>query len=239
MGLFCHGAGPYYPGCLDITISIRVLALIFHWAVLCLSMPSLLSLRSANVKRREEGNFEVLLHSDAAQAVGKIPVDVNDLGVDYLTVAGHKFYGPRIGALYRRANCPLSPVGTVCGQQHIYITHWIFECILIHFKNLDAPWLTLQIHIKVDIKWFPLPPGLACFLTGLCRRRTRVWMSGRNGERSDDRRVGRRRRFDFLVVGGRGRGGGRGISAEEDEGQARSKYRGTDCTCVVCHETTV
>ena len=69
-----------------------------------------LSFRSANARRREEGKFEVLLHSDAAQAVGKIPVDVNDLGVDYLTVAGHKFYGPRIGALYRRANCPLSPV---------------------------------------------------------------------------------------------------------------------------------
>lgn len=79
-----------------------------------------LVLRTANVKRREVGNFEVLLHSDAAQAVGKIPVDVNDLGVDYLTVAGHKFYGPRIGALYRRANCPLSPVGTGYLVEKIY-----------------------------------------------------------------------------------------------------------------------
>ena len=70
------------------------------------------TLRTANAKRRVEGKFEVLLHSDSAQAVGKIPVDVNDLGVDYLTVAGHKFYGPRIGALYRRTNCPLSPVCT-------------------------------------------------------------------------------------------------------------------------------
>ena len=70
------------------------------------------TLRTANARRRVESKFEVLLHSDAAQAVGKIPVDVNDLGVDYLTVAGHKFYGPRIGALYRRTNCPLSPVGT-------------------------------------------------------------------------------------------------------------------------------
>lgn len=68
--------------------------------------------RIANADRRKSGGFEVLLHTDAAQAVGKIPVDVSDLGVDYLTVAGHKFYGPRIGALYRRANCPLLPVGT-------------------------------------------------------------------------------------------------------------------------------
>lgn len=78
------------------------------------------ALRIANTKRREDGNFEVLLHSDAAQAVGKIPVDVNDLGVDYLTIAGHKFYGPRIGALYRRANCSLSPVFVGGGQESGY-----------------------------------------------------------------------------------------------------------------------
>ncbi len=44
-----------------------------------------------------------LVHTDAAQAIGKMPVSVNDLGVDFLSVAGHKFYAPKgIGALYCR-----------------------------------------------------------------------------------------------------------------------------------------
>ena len=42
----------------------------------------------------------VLCHTDAAQSVGKMKVDVKQLHVDYLTVVGHKFYGPRIGALF-------------------------------------------------------------------------------------------------------------------------------------------
>lgn len=49
---------------------------------------------------RERG---VLFHIDAAQSVGKIPVQVNELGVDFLTIAGHKLYAPKgVGALYIR-----------------------------------------------------------------------------------------------------------------------------------------
>jgi len=52
----------------------------------------------------------VLFHSDAAQSVGKIPTDVQALGVDLLTVAGHKLYAPKgIGALYIRQGVTLEP----------------------------------------------------------------------------------------------------------------------------------
>jgi len=57
---------------------------------------------------REHG---IPLHTDAAQAVGKIPVNVQDLGVDFLTVAGHKLYAPKgIGALYIRSGQKLTPL---------------------------------------------------------------------------------------------------------------------------------
>lgn len=53
---------------------------------------------------------EILLHTDAAQAVGKIAVDVESMGVDMLSIAGHKLYAPQgIGALYVREGIELTP----------------------------------------------------------------------------------------------------------------------------------
>ena len=53
----------------------------------------------------------VLMHTDAAQSVGKIPTLVDELGVDFLSIAGHKLYAPKgIGALYMRTGCMLEPL---------------------------------------------------------------------------------------------------------------------------------
>lgn len=61
----------------------------------------------------------ILLHVDAAQSAGKIPVDVQALGVDLLTLAGHKFYAPKgIGALYIREDVSLVPLLYGAHQEH-------------------------------------------------------------------------------------------------------------------------
>lgn len=55
-------------------------------------------------------NNGTLVHTDASQSTGKVPLDVDELGVDFLTVAGHKLYAPKgIGALYLRNSEPLEP----------------------------------------------------------------------------------------------------------------------------------
>lgn len=64
----------------------------------------------------------VPLHVDAAQAIGRVPIDVEDLGIDLLSLTAHKIYGPKgIGALYRRSGRPLIslvPLTFGGGQEH-------------------------------------------------------------------------------------------------------------------------
>ena len=65
-------------------------------------------------------NRGVLFHTDAAQAAGKIPIDVEEMGVDLLSISGHKLYGPMgVGALYvrRRPRVRLEPLFSGGGQE--------------------------------------------------------------------------------------------------------------------------
>ncbi|MBQ6396119.1 cysteine desulfurase [Candidatus Saccharibacteria bacterium] len=63
---------------------------------------------------------KVYLHVDATQALGKIPVDVKNLGVDYLTASGHKLGGPvGIGILFVRAGAPFTPL-LLGGSQELH-----------------------------------------------------------------------------------------------------------------------
>jgi len=72
-------------------------------------------IREISAFSREQG---VLFHTDAAQAVGKIPTAVDDLGVDLLTIAGHKLYAPKgVGALYMKKGISIEPLLHGGGQE--------------------------------------------------------------------------------------------------------------------------
>lgn len=62
----------------------------------------------------------VYFHTDAAQAVGKIPIDVNEMNIDLMSISGHKIYGPKgVGAAYvrRRPRVRLEPILSGGGQE--------------------------------------------------------------------------------------------------------------------------
>ena len=64
------------------------------------------------------GERGITMHTDAAQSLGKIPADVNGLGVDLLSVAGHKLYAPKgVGAIYIRNGTMLSKFMLGAGQE--------------------------------------------------------------------------------------------------------------------------
>ena len=64
-------------------------------------------------------DHRVLLHTDAVQAASQLDLDVQRLGVDYLSLGAHKFYGPKgVGALYIREGRPLLPTQTGGAHEH-------------------------------------------------------------------------------------------------------------------------
>jgi cysteine desulfurase len=109
----------------------------------------------------------VLLHTDAAQSLGKAPVDVHDLGVDLLTVAGHKVYAPKgVGALYVRRGVTLEPLlhgaghegGRRAGTENVpYLVALGAACALAHQQLPEA---TSRLRSLRDRLWERLRAGL-------------------------------------------------------------------------------
>jgi len=95
---------------------------------------------------RAARDFGIPVHTDAAQAVGKIQVRVNDLGVDFLTVAGHKLYGPKgVGALFIRDGRQLTPLvhgaaqemGRRAGTENVILAAGLGAAALAAEQGLD------------------------------------------------------------------------------------------------------
>src|SRR5205807_1874762 len=109
----------------------------------------------------------VLLHTDAAQSMGKVRVDVNELGVDLLTVAGHKLYAPKgVGVLYVRRGVKLEPClhgaghegGRRAGTENVpYIVGLGTACRL---AQESLPAATERLRALRDRLWQRLKEGL-------------------------------------------------------------------------------
>ena len=90
----------------------------------------------------------IVLHCDAAQSFGKIPVDVRTLDVDLLTLAGHKFYASKgVGALYVRRGTPITPL--LVGADHEYGLRPGTENVPAIVGMGEAAWLAAD-HLSGD-----------------------------------------------------------------------------------------
>jgi cysteine desulfurase len=113
---------------------------------------------------RERG---VLVHTDVAQSLGKVGVDVQDLGVDLLSVAGHKLYAPKgVGALYVRRGTRLEPLihgaghegGRRAGTENVPYVVALGEACRIARESLPAA--TNKLHALRDRLWQRLREAL-------------------------------------------------------------------------------
>lgn len=101
----------------------------------------------------------VVFHTDGVQAVGKIPVDVEDLGVDVLTMSAHKFHGPKgVGALYVRKGVLLDPLvnggkqekGMRAGTENVMGIAGLGKAAELAVKNLPHMNLVREMRDKLE-----------------------------------------------------------------------------------------
>ncbi|MDA3835693.1 MAG: cysteine desulfurase family protein [Spirochaetales bacterium] len=107
---------------------------------------------------------EILFHTDAAQSIGKIKTDVNDLCVDFLSVAGHKLYAPKgVGALYIRNGIEIVPLihgggqekGRRASTENVIMSAGLgaaCELAMKHLKNDTANITALRDRLHDNIK---------------------------------------------------------------------------------------
>jgi cysteine desulfurase len=88
-----------------------------------------------------------LVHTDAVQSLGKVPLDVNDLGVDLMSLTAHKLYGPKgIGALYVRRGAELDPMlhgggqerGKRPGTENVPLAVGFAKAVTLALENMEG-----------------------------------------------------------------------------------------------------
>jgi cysteine desulfurase len=106
----------------------------------------------------------ILMHTDAAQSAGKIPTLVDDLKVDLMSIAGHKFYAPKgVGALYVRRGVHLEPLvhgaghesGRRAGTENVPLVVALGKACELACKELDSRWghsVTMRDHLHDNLK---------------------------------------------------------------------------------------
>ncbi|KAJ9594594.1 hypothetical protein L9F63_027425 [Diploptera punctata] len=99
---------------------------------------------------------KVFFHTDAAQAVGKIPIDVNDLQVDLMSISGHKIYGPKgVGAIYvrKRPRVRVEPIINGGGQERGLRSGTVPSPLVV---GLGAACAISKQEMEYDHKWMEL-----------------------------------------------------------------------------------
>ena len=96
---------------------------------------------------------KVFFHTDAAQMVGKMPIDVNEMKIDLMSISGHKVYGPKgIGALYvrRRPRVRLEPIFSGGGQERGLRSGTLPHSLCV---GMGAACELAQQEMEIDTKW--------------------------------------------------------------------------------------